>query len=196
VQPYIIGVLIATVGIFGTSALSKVRGREAFRTYRAGLRATGLLPESALGATAMVLAVAEVAAAVGAMLAVVLLASGHTDSRRAVVAALVLASAVIGALAVGVALALRRGAGAACMCFGAGRPLGRVHLVRNTLLLVALAVGVVGAVVNRSAVAATQQWAVNGVAAVAGTVSALLFILADDIADLFATDPSVSVGRR
>jgi hypothetical protein len=79
---------------------------------------------------------------------------------------------------------------------GAGRPLGRVHLVRNTLLLVALAVGVVGAVVNRSAVAATQQWAVNGVAAVAGTVSALLFILADDIADLFATDPSVSVGRR
>src|SRR5215813_10588651 len=101
-------------GVFATSAVAKVRGREAFGTYRTGLRATGLVPERMLAAVAAGLAAAEVALAAAAVLVV---AAGAPAARVLAGAVLALAAAVTALLTGGVVAAWRRGSRAPCVCF-------------------------------------------------------------------------------
>jgi hypothetical protein len=104
--------------------------------------------------------------------------------------ALALTGGLLAVFTAGVALAVRRGTGARCACFGAAeQPLGARHLVRNGLLLAAVGVAALGI-----AVASAQPLGPAGTAMAvsAGAVGALLLIRLDDLVDLFMPVP----GRR
>jgi len=191
VQPYAIAVLVATIGIFGASAWAKLRGREAFRTYRAGLRATRLIPEPALALVAAVLAAVEVGAAVLAFAAVVATSVRSPAASGITVVAMIVAAGVMAVLTVGVIASIRRGSDAPCVCFGTSKPLGPVHAIRNGLLLMALIVGAAG-----MAGAGPAHLLADVIAALAGGIAATLFIHADDLVDLFALTPSVREERH
>jgi len=185
VQPYAIAVLVATIGIFGTSAWAKLRGREPFRTYRAGLRATHLIPEPALALVAATLAAVEIAAAVLALTAVVATCVRSPAAPTIAVVAMLVAAGVMAVLTAGVIASIRRGSDAPCVCFGTSTPLGPVHAIRNGLLLMALIVGAAG-----TAGAGPAHLLTDVIAALAGGIAATLFIHADDLVDLFASAPS------
>src|SRR6516162_9204692 len=159
--------------IFAASAAGKLRGRQAYRSFRGGLAETALLPRRFLPAAA-----ALVATAAGA------------SAKPAAEAVLTAAITLTAVLAAGVARVVRRGTAARCHCFGArpGRPLGPVHLTRNLTLLGVLAAGLVASMLGRGDPAAGA----TAVAVTAGGAGALLFTRWEEIAGLFAP---VSVRR-
>src|SRR6516164_2275861 len=164
--------------IFAASAAGKLRGRQAYRSFRGGLAETALLPRRFLPAAAAGLAAALVATAAGA------------SAKPAAEAVLTAAITLTAVLAAGVARVVRRGTAARCHCFGArpGRPLGPVHLTRNLTLLGVLAAGLVASMLGRGDPAAGA----TAVAVTAGGAGALLFTRWEEIAGLFAP---VSVRR-
>jgi hypothetical protein len=92
-----------------------------------------------------------------------------------------LALALLGVFEIGIAMSIRRGAGASCACFGvARRPLGRLHLIRNAVLAAAAGVAIV---VHASDAAAGPA----AVAASAGLAAGLLTRFLEDIVDLLAS---------
>lgn len=182
-QAYVIAVLAAAAGVFGTSATSKLRSGEAYRDYRAGLRASRLLSERVLRPAAAMLVVAEVVGTAAALAAIALLGVRAPGARVAAGTALVLVATLIAVLAGGVLRALRLRPGAPCACFGGSRPLGPVHAVRNIGLLVAL----LAAIPMTGSSAVSTEIVV--LAVIGGVLAALLFIRADDLADLFAVAP-------
>lgn len=187
-QPYIIAVLVAAAGVFGASATSKLRGWDAYRGYRSGLRASRLIGERWLAPVAATLVAAEVVTASTAATAVVMLALRAPGARVAGIAGLVLAAGLIAVLAAGVVRSLRLGSGAPCACFGGSRPLGRIHAARNLVLLVLLLAALP---MSAGDDPAGMREAVPAILAVlAGALGALLFIRADDIAELFAVAPA------
>ena len=190
-QPYAIAVLVATIGIFGTSAWAKLRGREPFGIYRAGLRATHLIPEPALALVAATLAAVEVAAAVLALVAVVATCVRSPAAPTIAAIAMIVAAGVMTVLTAGVIASIRRGSDAPCVCFGASKPLGPLHAIRNGLLLMALIVGVAG-----MAGAGPAHLFVDVIAALAGGIAAALFVHADELVDLFVLTPSVREERH
>jgi hypothetical protein len=111
---------------------------------------------------------------------------------RAGVIGLVLASLVLAALTMGVVRAVRGGGPpVTCACFGrTGRPLGVLHLVRNTGLLLAA----VGALVVTGSGPVRAAGGELVVSVAAGAVLAVVVIGLDDIADLI-TAPAVSPSR-
>ena len=171
------------------SAAGKLKSRKAYRLFCNGLRETRLLPGGLLQAAAAVLSGAEAVIAAGLIAAVVLTAVAAPGAILFAELALAATAFLILVLAVGIAVAMRRGTRAPCPCFGtaSSRPLGRAHLVRNISLLAVVCVGLVGVPLahGRPAVAG----AVLG--AGTGAVIALLFIRWDDLAGLFAPDPAV-----
>lgn len=93
---------------------------------------------------------------------------------------LALACALLVTFTVAIALALNRGQRAPCRCFGtSAAPLGARHLVRNSLLIIATALGGL-------LPAGSPALAGVAVAAAAGLVCAILIASFDDIVDLFA----------
>lgn len=175
--------------IFAASAAGKLRGRQAYRSFRGGLAETALLPRRFLPAAAAVLASAEAAAAAGLAAALVATAAG-ASAKPAAEAVLTAAITLTAVLAAGVARVVRRGTAARCHCFGArpGRPLGPVHLTRNLTLLGVLAAGLVASMLGRGDPAAGA----TAVAVTADGAGALLFTRWEEIAGLFAP---VSVRR-
>jgi hypothetical protein len=111
---------------------------------------------------------------------------------RAGVIGLLLASLVLAALTIGVVRAVRGGGPpVTCACFGrTGRPLGVLHLVRNTGLLLAA----VGALVVTGSGPGRATGGDLVVSVAAGAVLAVVVIGLDDIADLF-TAPTASTAR-
>lgn len=170
------GVLLT--GVFATSAASKLRGRTAFAEFvTATARIGGFRPDRARP-VAMVVAGAEVAIVLGFVTAA--LAASRTLAGLAAAGAALLLAAFTGA----VARAVRRGAAVPCRCFGASKtPLGRRHLVRNAVLLVAAGLGLAGALAAGGAPVHPGGLAV---AAGAGVLVAILAVATDEIADLFA----------
>jgi hypothetical protein len=167
--------------LFAASATAKLRSRRAYRSFRDEIRGTGLLPTRQLPAGAALLAAAEAVMAAGLLAAVGLTAAGPGliwPAELALAAATILAAV----LTAGVAVAVRRGTRARCVCFGARseRPLGRMHLVRNLSLLAAVSAGLAGAALARGRPSPPEA----AVAFAVGVVAALLFIRWEDLAEL------------
>jgi hypothetical protein len=167
--------------VFAVSAASKVHGPAAYRAFAASLG--WIRPARAVPAVAFLLTAAEIA------IPPLLLPA------RTALAGLALAGAVLALLAAGVALAVGRGLGAACRCFGAGdRPLRWAHAVRNAVLATVALIGVAGAAGPGRAAAgygplpAGLPGPAAVLAALAGVVGAAAVLAAGDIARLFGEE--------
>jgi hypothetical protein len=182
-----VAVLSLAACVFAASAAAKLRSRRAYRSFRAGLRETALMPERLLPVAVAALPIAEAVTAGGLVTAAVLVATAGARGIPAAEAALTVAALMTAMLAAGVGVVMRRGTRARCACFGtgSGRPLGGVHLIRNLALLAVLAIGIVGGPLGQ----ARPAPAGTAVAGAAGAVAALLFIGWEDLAELFAPIP-------
>ncbi|WP_431932894.1 MauE/DoxX family redox-associated membrane protein [Nonomuraea jabiensis] len=156
-------VLLTTV--FVVSAYSKLRSRAALRSFAATLRS---LPGPARFPAAMATVVMEL---VAAATLIVLPQAG-----------LAVGGMLLIAFSAWIAVSLRRGRREPCRCFGASTtPLGPVHLVRNGLLLLVVALGSVALMSPGGPVTVAGL----ALAVPVGLVAAILLIVFDDIADLF-----------
>jgi Methylamine utilisation protein MauE len=184
-----VATLILAACVFGASAVAKLHSRAAYRSFRAGLRETTLMPAGLLPVTVAALPGAEAVTAAGLTAAAVLVATAGPGANPAAEAALTVACLLTATLAAGVAVVIRRGTQARCACFGAGstRPLGGAHLLRNLVLLAVLAAGLASSPLGHGHPGPADTI----VAAAAGAVAALLFIRWEDLAELFAPIPSL-----
>ncbi|MFG1874754.1 MauE/DoxX family redox-associated membrane protein [Sphaerisporangium sp. NPDC049003] len=161
--------------VFIVSATSKLRGRERLRAFAESLPA--LVPVRAGQARSLAPAVALAELAI-----VPLVVTPFTAS-----VGCVLAFALLAGFTVAIAAVVRRGRTATCRCFGpAATPIGRHHLVRNGLFMVAALGG---------AVPAAGQAHPGGlvVAVVAGLAAGSILIRLDDLVALYAAP---AVGRN
>lgn len=181
---FVVGVCAMTACVFGVSAASKIRGRAAYRAYRAGLAANKLVPGNLLATAAAVLAACE--ALIAALLTGCTVSLAALDGRSSMLldeSALAAATLLTVTLTVGVTVAIRRGSAAPCPCFGVTsiRPVGPAHLLRNLVLLGVLVSGMaLGPVLRRPPTPA-------GLALALGTavVAAMLVVRWEDLADVF-----------
>jgi hypothetical protein len=118
--------------VFAVSVVSKLRGnrREFVESTR---KLLGALLPSGSASTATARLVAPLVVAAEAAVVVLLIPAPFV--------ALTLAGVLVTAFGLAIALALRRGVATACRCFGGSAPLSGWHLVRNALLLGAVAAG-------------------------------------------------------
>lgn len=176
-----VGAVSLLAAVFAVSALSKLRDEAGFT---ASLRELRLLPARWVRAVAATVTAYELVLAGGLVAAgVVLVAS---DEGAPALAALAGAGLLLIALTTGIALALRRGTGGRCACFGTTqRPLGRRHLVRNGALLLAALAGPAGLGDHHPVRVAGALVAIG-----AGLLGAVLLIRLDDLVDLLSLSPS------
>jgi hypothetical protein len=159
------GTLLAAV--FVASAFSKVRGRRQFALFVTSAVELGMPAaiRPRLGAAAIVALEAAVP-----VLLLLLPAAGFC-----------LAIALLGVFLVAIVRAHRAGSRVACRCFGdSGSALGPRHAVRNAALIVVAALG--AATANAPA---PSQPAIAIAAVGAGLIGSVVFILFDEISDLF-----------
>jgi uncharacterized membrane protein YphA (DoxX/SURF4 family) len=173
---YVVITLRAALAVvFLTSVLSKVRDRGAARQFFGSIRDLGVVPASWVTPVAAGILVAE-AAIIGLLLFAATSLLGF-----------VLAASLMAVFTVGTVLVLRRGVSVPCRCFGASTTsIGRTHLIRDLVLLVAATLGAAGTVVSHS----PRHPAGTAVALGAGVVIALLIRSLDEIVELFV-GPSV-----
>jgi Methylamine utilisation protein MauE len=162
--------------VFAVSAFSKLRSGPAYRAFAAWLAGLPLSSARARQTAAPVIAVAEAAI-------VVLLALPWT-----VLGGFLTATVALAVFTGGTFLAVRRGAGEPCQCFGtSAAPLGFRHAIRNMLLCVA---AVAGAATASGGLAHPAGIALS-LAAGAGAAVFVLFL--DDIAAVLAS-PAATAG--
>jgi methylamine utilization protein MauE len=182
-----IAILTLGCAVFATSAGAKLRSGAAFRLFRIALRDTALVPARFLGGVAVLAVTAEGIVAVGLAVAATLTVTAGPGAVAITESALGAATGLAGVLAGGVAIMVHRGTRAPCACFGrrSGRPLGALHVVRNGCLMVVLATGLfVGPGIDGRLALPDVMVAVLG-----GGIGALLLIMSEDVADLFAPAP-------
>jgi hypothetical protein len=188
----VVGQLAGLAVIFGVSAFGKARSRAAMRSFATSLRGWRVLPGPLAGPVAVVVTCAEIAVVAGALVSLAISMSGMAPAtgaawRSLVVGTLGLAAILLTGLSVGIALALRRGPGATCACFGATeRPLNAGHLLRDVILVVISIVGIALAVGAGSRAAVPPG---TIVAVFAGGVAGLVVARLDDLIDLFGSGP-------
>jgi len=178
--------------VLAASAVTKLRSPRAYRAFREGLRETGVAPGRMLPAITAALCGAEAIIAAGLITAGALTAASAPGAIVLAEAALAAAAVLTAVLATGVVVVIRRGTRARCPCFGAdsGRPLGRLHLLRNLSLLAVVGAGLAAVLLTRGHPALAGM----AVAAAAGALAALLFIRWEDLAELFAPIPQPLTG--
>jgi hypothetical protein len=171
------GVVLAT--IFAVSAVGKARSATAFKAFVDSLGDMRLVPRRWRGAVAAGVIVVE------AGVVVLLVVPGGARF------AFPVAAALLTLFAAAVAVTVRRGVRAACLCFGArvSRPLDRVHVVRN---LVLAGVGGLGTVAVTTSSPGDVHLAGVAVAAGAAAVVAAVVLRLDDVVDLFRAPAAVS----
>jgi len=184
VTELVIAVLSIAGCVYFASAAAKLRGRPAYRSFRAGLAGTGLTSRRLLPATAALLVAGEALVAAVAAVAVLLTAAGAAGAAAVTVCALGLAAVLTSILAAGIVVILHRGISARCACFGSvtSSTLGRPHLVRNLGLLALVVAALICVPYGHG------QPPAGGVlvAVVAGAVTGLVLIRFDDVIALFA----------
>jgi hypothetical protein len=177
-------VLAMAAVVFGSSAGSKLRGSRQYREFRIGLGQAALVPDRMLAVTAALLAGSEAVTGAALAMALVFRASATPDAAWMAAGALALATALIAVLSAGVAMVMRRGVIAHCVCFGAttsNRPLGAAQLVRNIFLGVVLFAGIASTPLDHGSTSP-----VSFLVALAGGFSAgLVLTRSDDLVDLF-----------
>ena len=155
--------------VFAISAVGKLRTSAVRAAFRRSVADMDVLPARAVGAVATVVPMTEA-------VTVALIVMPSTA-----VLGCVLALALLGAFTTGIAIVLRRGTRAGCLCFGATeRPYGPRHLVRNGLLAAATLAGALTTGYPTDLPGAL-------IAIVAGVLAALVLVAFDDLLDLFAT---------
>jgi len=160
------------VAVFVVSFVSKVRGRAAYADFRRSVVEWQVLPARWSGPAAA-------GAVAGEVVVVLLLALLWTAPVGFVAAAIVLA-----AFTFGIVSAVRRGRVTSCRCFGASTAtIGPAHVVRNGLLVVVCAAGVVGEA------SATGSPSVGGAALAlsAAAIGVLFVVRFDDVVALTRT---------
>ncbi|MER5903689.1 MauE/DoxX family redox-associated membrane protein [Streptomyces mirabilis] len=166
--------------VFAASATGKLRGAAAFRGFEESARS--------MGVPARLSRLVAVAVVVGECAAVVLLALGPGGAPGFVLTLLLLA-----AFTTGIVRSLRSGTKASCACFGASTaPIGRRHVVRNTVLL---ALAVFGLAAALAGTPAPNQAAGVLIAAFGALVGALLVIFTDELGTLFDDGAPRTSGR-
>lgn len=171
--------------VFAVSAFSKLRSRSAFSEFASwlsGLPVPLIRGHGNRGKAAHTIAAAEVA--------IVALTALPWTAR----AGLALAAVVLASFTAGTWLAVARGGGAPCRCFGASvSPLGRRHVVRNALLGAAAVAGAIGAGASGGHPAGTV------ISIGTGLTIALFVVFLDDLAALFSVSgdpgPGLSPGE-
>jgi hypothetical protein len=155
--------------VFAISAAGKLRTSAVRAAFRRSVADMAVLPARAVGPVATAVPIAEAAT-------VVLIVVPATAALGCVLALVLLA-----AFTTGIAIVLRRGTRAGCLCFGTTeRPYGPHHLVRNGLLAAAALGGAVTAGHPTDPPAAL-------IAIAAGVLAALVLVTFDELLDLFAT---------
>lgn len=168
--------------VFAVAGWSKIRSRAARRAFAGSLRSVPMLPARLVGPATVTVTVAEIALVPGLGWSAVAMASGWPAARGGAALVLGLTGLLLAVLTTGVVLAVRRGTGARCACFGAAeRPLGRRHVARNGILLAVAAVALVSAAGQRGPLPLAGVL----VAGAAGAVGALILIRLDDLVELF-----------
>jgi hypothetical protein len=188
---FVLAVLTIAAVVYGTSAAAKLRGRSAYRSFRAGLAGTALVPPRYLAANAAALVSGEIITAglaVAALLVTTLMPDADAIADSALAAAVLLTCV----LAAGVAVIVRRGTVARCACFGAaaGIQLGLPHLARNLALLGVLTAGLISSLLGpgRPGLAGAV------VALAAGAVAGLVLTRFDELIMLFMPPSSARPG--
>jgi hypothetical protein len=169
-----VGCQAALVGVFFFSIAGKVRNRHAYDEFVSSVIAMQVLPQPWTRLAAIATIAAEVAT-------LVLLAIPAT-----VPAGFLVAAGLLTVFTSAILTAIRRGRGAPCRCFGASTtPLGRIHVVRNLVLLAACLVGL-ASIANGSGNAPHPSGLLISLGAAAIT---LLFVLRlDDLVSLFGSN--------
>ena len=159
------------VVVFVVSAVSKLRGRDAFPAFVRSVRRMKVVPPKLVRPVAVVVVTAEVAAAV--LLAVPLRPTG--------MAGFVITAGLLLSFTAGIGYAIRHGSNEPCRCFGRSEvPLGPRHVIRNSFLIVVSLVGA-GAILFGGDVGTGQLV----IAAGAGLIVGGLVVVLDDLIYLF-----------
>jgi hypothetical protein len=162
------------LGVFLAALAGKVRRRAAYRGFVASLRALGVLPRQLVEVIAAAVTTAEAAI-------VVLLAVPGT-----VPAGFLLTAVLLMAFTTGIVPAVRRGTTAPCACFGvSATPLGRVHVVRNLVLLATAGAGLAVAGAGGG-----TEFAGAALAVAAALVALVPVLRLDDLTALFSRAPA------
>ena len=174
------GVLLAV--IFAVSAVGKARSAATFTAFADSLGDMRLVGRRWRRPVA-----GAVIAAEAGLVGLLAVPGGAPFAFAAAVALLVL-------FATAIAVTVRRGVRAPCLCFGArtARPLDRVHVVRN---LVLAGVGGLGLVAVTVPSTGGVQPAGAALAAAAAAVVAAVVLRLDDVVDLFRPYPSLRQER-
>jgi hypothetical protein len=163
---------------FATAAGSKMRSRDALRTFSAGLLRMGIVPADLAKPLALLVALSETSTSV-------LLAITRTTTWGFAGAGLLLLL-----FTAATARAVRSGVQVPCMCFGMGEVvIAPRHLVRNMVLLFLALIGFASDVVISNRHLATGS-AILSVAV--GALVALMFVRWDDLTLLFLGEPRAS----
>jgi hypothetical protein len=172
----VLGSVLTFTAVFAASLFSKIRSMDA---YRAFVQATGMLASLRSHRASSTLAAGIVAAEAGALLLLPALPA----------VGLAMTAALMIAFGVAVGRSVRRGSRTTCRCFGASdAPVGRVQVVRNTVLAVVALTGL-GAAFGQPAtgIALIVILPAGGVAlaTLAAAALSLLAITAEDLVSLF-----------
>ncbi|MBC9711000.1 methylamine utilization protein MauE [Streptomyces sp. TRM66268-LWL] len=163
---------LTLVCVLAVAGLAKLRDR---RRFALALRDFGFVPDAVRPALAVLVPVAELAAAV-------LLAVPGT-----LAAGLALAAALCAAFCAVAVSAMRRGGGAGCPCFGSRTavPMGAWHVARNALLTGLALLG--GGIVLAQGASTPFSGPALALAAAAAVYLTAFAVFTDDLAVFFAT---------
>lgn len=176
-----VAVRALVAAVFAVSAASKLRSRDALAQFTATVRVMGMVPEAFASRVAVAVGSGE------ALIVLLVLWPGTVG------AGLVLAGLVVLGLTGAIVAALRRGVQAPCRCFGSrsAAPLSVVDVVRNTVLVVPILVGVLATLGDEPARILALHPGGVAVAVAAGAIGATLIVAFGDLVDLFRTPPVV-----
>ncbi|MBC2906761.1 MauE/DoxX family redox-associated membrane protein [Streptomyces cupreus] len=169
--------------VFVAAVFGKIRDRYAFFEFVGVIRELGLVRRSWARTTAVMAVAVEAVVPALLLAAVVPVGSLEAVSWWLRAGSAVLALGLLLAFTAGISLALRNGTQTSCACFGArGSVLGVRHIVRNVPLAVIASAGLLS---HLMAGHVGGSPAGNVLAASAGVVLASVFVLFDDIAEIF-----------
>ncbi|MBF9134217.1 hypothetical protein I0C86_35580 [Plantactinospora sp. S1510] len=173
----VVGCEFLVAVVFGWAAASKLRTASSFRDFTDSIARLRIVPFrlSAAVSVGTVGTEAAVPLALGAAL------FGLTPAVGLGLALLMLLGFIVM-----IALAMRKGTAVPCPCFGASAtPLGWRHIVRNLLLSAIAGAALLGQLLPQTPV----DLVLAAIAAVAGSAVALVFVLFDDVVELFTLRP-------
>lgn len=170
-----IGCRCAIAIVFITSAVTKLSGAEAFRAFKRSVRRMKVVPKPLISLAAYAVVASEIVISVLMVIPITVTA----------VVGFTIAAGLLCAFTYGIVSSMRRGDQTPCRCFGKSTtPLGLRHVIRNIFLIGLCVLGFVSAL-N----AGTVDFAMAGIAFVAGAVVGGIITVLDDVTELVWPSP-------